>query len=86
MLNNQQLLATILCPPNARVAKLTNKFIKILFRARDKLDEGTPLNQLGFMPPGFNLAVDNLNETSDSQDYSLEDIDPSDLNVSNINL
>ena len=86
MLSNQQLLATILCPPNARVAKLSNKFIKILFKSRDKLDDGTPLNQLGFMPPGFNLAVDNLNETTDSQDYSLEDIDPSELNVSNSNL
>ena len=40
------ILARILCPTDAKMAKLVNKYIGILFHARDQLDQGFPINFL----------------------------------------
>ena len=37
---------TILCPTNTKAAKLANKFIGILFKARDQIDERTPVQNI----------------------------------------
>ena len=42
-LSDRDKLAVILCPISAKAAKLSNKFIKIMFLARKKIDEGIPL-------------------------------------------
>lgn len=36
-------ISTMLCPTNVRSSKLTNKYIDILFNARNLIDDGTPL-------------------------------------------
>ena len=36
-----------MCPKSAQEAKLTNKFIKIMFDWREKLDEGLSVDSLG---------------------------------------
>ena len=40
------ILSRILCPTDAKMAKLVNKYIGILFHARDQLDQGFPINFL----------------------------------------
>ena len=41
-LSDKQKLAVILCPISAKAAKLSNKFFKIMFMARKKIDDGDP--------------------------------------------
>ena len=41
-------LAKVLCPTSTQTAKCTNKFISILEKSRKLLDEGTPVNFLGY--------------------------------------
>ena len=38
----------LLCPTNAQMAKLSNKLIKVMFEARNKLDLGESINQFEF--------------------------------------
>ena len=56
------------------MAKLVNKYFKILVNARKRLDEGTPLDQLGFMPPTFDIESDSDVELD--SDISLSDDEP----------
>ena len=44
-------LASVLCPTSAKVAKCVNKYITIMERNRKLLDEGTPINHLGYRNP-----------------------------------
>ena len=48
-------IKTLLCPVNTVAAKLVNKYIKIIFNARAKLDDGHPLSSLTFPPMIFSL-------------------------------
>ena len=52
-------LLTLLCPTNAQVAKLTNKFASIICSARSKIDDGQPFDRGDY---------DNNNFDSDSED------------------
>ena len=40
--------ATILCPTSVQTSKLSNKFIKIMFKARKSLDDGYPILNMGY--------------------------------------
>ena len=40
--------ATLLCPTSPCATKLTNKFIKILFKFRNDLDNGEPVHHMGY--------------------------------------
>ena len=42
-LSDKEKLAVILCPISAKAAKLSNKFFKIMFSARKKIDDGYPV-------------------------------------------
>ena len=56
-LNNANLLSTLLCPTNAKQAKLTNKFIDIVFKSRKLIDEGATIEQIQTYPnPATNLS------------------------------
>ena len=57
---------TMLCTTNAHVGRLVNKYISIIFRARDKIDDGYHLSTLTFPP-----MVDNYTEPSET-DYNSE--------------
>ena len=47
-LSKTQQLSTILCPRDIITAKLSNKYIKILFNARKQLDDGEPVHHQGY--------------------------------------
>ena len=49
-LDDDQLAQVILCPATAQTIKLSNKYIKILCEARQKMDEGVLPDQLGYRP------------------------------------
>ena len=77
-LNNANLLSTLLCPTNAKQAKLTNKFIDILFKSRKFIDEGATIEQIQTYPnPATNLSDKEsiLENTFDSfnSSYSISD-------------
>ena len=40
--------AVILCPTSVQTAKLSNKFIKIMFKTRKLLDDGYPIFNMGY--------------------------------------
>ena len=58
-------VATILCPTSAKAAKITNKYVGILFNAREKIDLGEHSSNLTF-PPNIEFYVDGDLNTSDS--------------------
>ena len=39
-------ISTMLCPTSIKASKLINKYIDILFKARNLMDEGTPVNYI----------------------------------------
>ena len=80
-LSEEQLVQTILCPANVRVAKLVNKYIRLLFDAREKMDNGTPPDQLGYRPPSNTVAVNILDE-SKNDDSDLDSVDLDFFNTS----
>ena len=72
-LTTAQQTATLLCPTTVLTAKLTNKYIKILFKIRKLLDEGIPALNLGY-DSGVMLSNefwdDNFNDDNLSEDLS----------------
>ena len=45
-MSRQHKILTIICPTNTKAAKLVNKYIDILFKARNEIDEGTPVQTI----------------------------------------
>ena len=80
-LSDKDKLSTILCPATPTAAKLSNKYIAILFNNRKKLDEGVPLNNLTF-PPQVELDLESLSDLSDESEYSFSGDSENDLNLS----
>ena len=55
---------TVLCPTTTTKSKLINKYIQILFETRKKLDEGSPIFNMGYeggiaVNPFFDTDTDN---------------------------
>ena len=50
-------MARLLCPTSAKAAKTVNKFICILEKSRKLLDEGTPIDQLGYRNPPVSVDL-----------------------------
>ena len=48
-LNNEQKLLYLLCPVNAQVAKLSNKYLGQIVKARDYMDQGKPIENIGII-------------------------------------
>ena len=59
---------TMLCPINTQATKIVNKYIKIIFNARTKLDEGHPLQSLTFPPDIFNYQAPSSESSGDSSE------------------
>ena len=57
MLCNDIKFTTLLCPITPQAVKLVNKFIKILFESRKKLDDGCSVEDLGYrqFDPNYSL-------------------------------
>ena len=49
-LTDDQKFMQLLCPITPQAAKLVNKFCKIMFECRNKIDEGSTLDDIGFRP------------------------------------
>ena len=49
-LSDDQKFMQLLCPITPQSAKLVNKFCKIMFECRKKIDEGSTLEDIGFRP------------------------------------
>ena len=47
-LSREKQTATLLCPIKVSTAKLTNKYIQIMFKTKKLLDEGLPVFNLGY--------------------------------------
>ena len=64
-LSPAQQSATLLCPTNVVTAKLSNKYIQLIFQIRKNLDEGVPALNIG-VPGGTiysNMFFDETDET-----------------------
>ena len=74
-LHDQSKLACILCPATAIAAKLSNKYISILFSNRKRLDEGIPINVLTFPPQveDYLDSLSNLSITDNDSSFSSND-------------
>ena len=68
-------VATILCPTSAKAAKITNKFVSILFNARERIDLGEHSSNLTF-PPNIDSYTDG--------DLNISDCSNPDVNVSRL--
>ena len=45
-MNSEEQLLTLMCPTTPQTAKIINKFIKIIFEARDRIDNGKEPNEI----------------------------------------
>ena len=60
----ENLVHTIMCPSFTLKAKLVNKFIKIMFEMRNKLDDGIPALNLVY-EQGIEINPTDLDDTLD---------------------
>ena len=56
-LTKNEQFATLLCPTTPQLAKLSNKFIKILFECRKKISEGATIEDLNSRQTDHNLSI-----------------------------
>ena len=73
--NAKEIVSLILCPPTAKIAKLSNKYIKIILNAKQLLSEGVPIDQLGFRPPDNNQVVTDTFEVESDLNDTLNSVD-----------
>ena len=73
-------LKTILCPTSTAATKTVNKFIRIMFLARDFIDEGNNIDDMSYptMPVNTDYVdYDNWSDV-DEWDHNVSDISNSD--------
>ena len=76
-------LKTILCPTSTAETKIINKFIRIMFLARDSIEEGNNLDEMSYptMPVNYDFVdFDNFSDLDEWDLYSIlsdSDYDPS---------
>ena len=80
-MSDQDKLSIILCPATAATAKLSHKFIAILFSNRKKLDDGTPLNNLTF-PPQVEIELESLSDLEEEGNVTLSELSENDSSFS----
>ena len=67
-LSSKEKTAILLCPTSVLTAKLSNKYIQIMFKTRQLLDDGFPAFNMGYGAGIIPNEFCNLNDTDDS-DY-----------------
>ena len=60
---------TILCPKSTAATKIVNKFIRIMFLARDNLSEGLSLDDYPTMPVDIHPFEGNYENFSDCDEW-----------------
>ena len=71
-LSDEQKLRVILCPTSGDITKVVNKFIRIIFNARDKIDEGIDINKTcypTYTPPFTFLTSADFDSFSDIDEW-----------------
>jgi hypothetical protein len=66
---------SLLCPTSAEICRLVNKYIKIIFKGRDKLDDGASPSSLTFLPSIIMDGTDSESDGSLSDSESSTDCD-----------
>ena len=76
-------LKTILCPTSSAATKIVNKYIRIMFLARENIEEGNDSNELNYptMPVNYNSTdYDNFSDIDEWEEFdsfiSESDLDP----------
>ena len=67
-LSREDKVKTLLCPASNIAAKLVNKFTGLMFKAREKIDEGADPAQLTFPPQLVLQDIDESDADSDVED------------------
>ena len=62
-LSIEQKIISLLCPAVTKTAKIFNKFIGIIFKARDRIDKGEPIDVASFT----NTNLDYNSDDSDQE-------------------
>lgn len=57
-MSREDKVKTLLCPASIMAAKLVNKYIGLMFKARDRMDEGLDPSLLTFPPQVTGLQSD----------------------------
>ena len=94
-LSDDEKMEVILCPTSDIMTKVVNKFIRIMFNARDKIDEGIDLSQTCYptYTPPFNFVNStsydefsdcDVGEANFSSSSSVSSEDQSQLNISRV--
>ena len=83
-LNPVDLIKSMLCPTTTQSAKLVNKYITIMMRARRNIDEGLHMSNLTFPPHVKNYSCPDISlnmsfSSSSSESLSSESILDSDI-------
>ena len=65
-MSDRDKLSTILCPTSTKAAKNTNKYISILFKAREKIDSGDHISILTLPPMVEDYFETDLNISNSS--------------------
>ena len=73
-LSSTDKLKTVLCPKSTAAVKIVNKFVRIMFLARDKISEGLDLNTYPTMPVNIHPFNDIYENFSDCDEWE-EDFD-----------
>ena len=66
-LSREDKVKTLLCPATNIAAKSINKFIGLMFKAREKIDEGADPAQLTFPPQVFLQDFDESDTDSEEE-------------------
>ena len=67
-LSREDKVKTLLCPASNIAAKLVNKFTGLMFKAREKIDNGADPAQLTFPPQVLLHDIDESDADSDMED------------------
>ena len=68
-MSNADKLKTILCPKSTAAVKIVNKFIRIMFLARDEISEGLNLITYPTMPANIYPFSDYFDNFSDCDEW-----------------
>ena len=75
LLSEENQVKTILCPTSPQAAKLANKFIGIMFRARENIDKGIDLiSYPTWEPMQQNPFLSHVFDSSSCSSYTLSDM------------
>ena len=74
-------LKTMLCPTSSAATKVVNKFIRIMFLARDYIDDENNIDDLTYPTMPVNICSTDYDNFSDIDEWEDFESDVSDINI-----